>query len=300
MSFEIIRQVLECIQGNKPVVAFESAVIGFGLPEPYNIQSALACEKIASETGATPATIGILHGVLKVGLTPDEIRILASSDKCEKTNLSNMGVVMARRTNGATTVSATLFAAYKAGIGVLSTGGIGGVHTEFTARFDVSSDLMALAQFPLVVVCAGPKSILDIAATREMLEALGVPVLGYNTDRMPAFYLKDTDIGVDAVVTSPGEIAEVVRKHHDIGRSNAVLVCQPLPGEIALPESTLRPALEQAEREARKQHVTARSLTPFILRRLSELTDGQSLRANLALLERNARLAAQIARSLAE
>ncbi|MCD6386587.1 pseudouridine-5'-phosphate glycosidase [Candidatus Sumerlaeota bacterium] len=292
---KISNNVSKSLDSHRPVVALESAVISFGLPPPHNYESAITCQKIITEQDVSPATVGILNGTLHIGLTDEEIRLLASSPECIKTNLSNMAVVIAQKNIGATTVSATMFAAHKVGIKVFCTGGIGGVHPGFGSRLDISSDLMALAQFPLVVVCAGPKSLLDIPSTRESLESLGIPVIGYRTRYLPAFYLHSTELMVDAVAYSPREVVEIAQLHWRLGRSSAVLVCQPLPEELALAEDILIPAIEEAERAAAEQKISERHRTPFILNRLAELTEGATLRANIALLENNARLSAEIA-----
>lgn len=295
IMLRISDKVSETLRAHKPVVALESAVISFGLPAPHNYESAITCEKIIAEKGVTPATVGIFNGRIHIGLTDDEIRILASSSECIKTNLSNLAVVMAQKNIGATTVSATLFSAHKVGIKVFTTGGIGGIHPGSGTRLDISSDLMALTQFPLIVVCAGPKSLLDIPSTREALESLGVPVIGYQTQYLPAFYLRTTELRVDGVAQSPEEVVEIARSHWQLGRHSSVLVCQPVPEKFALTEETLFPALEQAEKSAAEHKIDARRVTPFILKRLAELTDGATLRANLALLENNAQLSAEIA-----
>lgn len=298
--FKLNNRVYELLKHNQPVVALESAVISFGLPHPYNLETALNCEKVVREKGATPATIGIISGTLVVGLGEEEIKILASTPECYKTNLSNFAGVMATGKNGATTVAATIFAAYKAGIRVVSTGGIGGVHPAYGSRLDISSDITALSRFPVIVVCAGPKSLLDIAATRESLETLGIPVIGYKTQHLPAFYLSNTDLAVDATANSPAEVAMIAQEHWQLGFSSAVLVVQTLPEELAVPADILSAALATAQSRAQRQKVEQRELTPFILRQLAELTEGATLRANIALLQNNAALAASIACSLNE
>lgn len=287
--------VWEALKNKKPVVALESAVISFGLPQPYNLKAALHCEKIIWEKGATPATIGIIKGTLIVGLRDEEMHLLATERDCIKTNLSNLGGVMATEKTGATTVAATMFAAYKAGIKIMSTGGIGGVHPGFGKRLDISSDLLALSRFPLFVICAGPKSLLDITATREALETLGIPVIGFKTNYLPAFYLHQTNLAVDAVAGSPAEIVAIAHEHWQLGFNTAVLVVQPVPEELAVAEGVLSSALAKAEKVAQQQKIEERQLTPFILKQLAELTEGATLRANLALLEKNASLASEIA-----
>ncbi|MCX7766999.1 MAG: pseudouridine-5'-phosphate glycosidase [Candidatus Sumerlaeia bacterium] len=293
-------RLYEVLKHNQPVVALESAVISLGLPRPHNLETALNCQRIIREKGATPATIGIINGTLVVGLSKDEIKILATDSECYKTNLSNFAGVMATGKNGATTVAATIFAAYKSGIRVVSTGGIGGVHPDYGSRLDISSDITALARFPVIVVCSGPKSLLDLVATREALETLGIPVIGYKTQYLPAFYLSHTDLTVDVEANSPAEVVAIAREHWQLGFNSAILVVQALPEDMALPAEILSAALATAQLRAQEQKVNQRQLTPFILRQLAELTEGATLRANIALLQNNAALAAAIACSISK
>lgn len=288
-------KVIEAMHDKKPLVALESAVISYGLPRPHNLQVAERCEQVIEEAGAFPVTIGIIKGVIQVGLNKTHFEELSSQKNCMKVNLSNIAVAMTKAKNGATTVSATMYTAHEIGIQVMSTGGIGGVHPSPGKRLDISSDMTALARFPVILVCSGPKSLLDIAATRELLETMGIPIIGYKTNKLPAFYLRETDLSVDVRVESAAEAAAIAEQHRAMGFTTAVLVCQPAPEDVALEPSVLEPALAKAERAASRHKISERDRTPFVLEQLIELTEGASLRANIVLLENNARLAAEIA-----
>jgi pseudouridine-5'-phosphate glycosidase len=277
----------------QPVLAFESTVITHGLPRPQNLELARAMERVARENGAKPATIAVLDGEIRIGLNGEELERLADEKNVRKISRRDFAAAMVRKECGGTTVAGTMFAAHRAGINVFATGGIGGVHEVET--LDISTDLQALADTPMVVVCAGAKAILDLPATLEYLETVGVPVVGYGTDEFPAFYSRSSGLGTSLRLDSPAEIVEFAKAHWGIGMSSAVLVCQPLsPGE-ELPREKVKPAIEQARQEAREGHIHGQALTPFLLARLSELTNGASLKANLALLLNNARLGAQVA-----
>ncbi|GAB4314275.1 MAG: pseudouridine-5'-phosphate glycosidase [Candidatus Sumerlaeia bacterium] len=296
---DINSDVQRAVAAGKAVVALESTIIAFGLPWPQNEQTALECERLVREAGATPATVGVVEGRLKVGLNADEIGRLARARGVAKVNLSNLAAVCARGGWGATTVSATLFAADAAGIRVFATGGIGGVHRNLSERADVSADLGALARWRCIVVCSGAKSVLDVRSTRELLESLGVPVLGYRTDRFPLFFTPDSDIAVDARVESPEEAAAAAQAHWALGLPGSVLCAQPVAGEHALERAEVDRHLPLIEEEfARRGDPDGRGLTPFLLARLAALTGGRSLEANLALIRRNAALAAAIAKAL--
>lgn len=276
------------------LVALESTVITHGLPRPRNLELARRMEAAIRSNGAAPATIAVLDGGIRVGLTDGELERLANEAAPRKISRRDFAAAILRRECGGTTVAGTLFAAHRAGIRVFATGGIGGVHEVET--FDVSADLQALADTPLVVVCAGAKAILDLPATLEYLETMGVPVVGYGTDEFPAFYSRSSGLGVSLRLDSPGEVVEFAKAHWGLGMKSAVLVCQPLPAEDELPHEKVDAAIQQARQEARQQGIHGGALTPFLLQRLNELTGGESLRANLALLLNNAALAARIAR----
>lgn len=283
---------------SSPLLALESTVITHGLPRPQNLELARAMEAEVRRNGATPATIAVLDGKIRVGLSDEELVRLAEAESPLKISRRDFAAAIAKKASGGTTVAGTMFAAHKAGIRVFATGGIGGVHKE--SRFDVSTDMQALADTPMIVVCAGAKSILDLPATLETLETLSVPVIGYGTDEFPAFFSRSSGLPVSARLDSPQEVAAFAKAHWEIGMKSAVLVCQPIPIEDEIPREEIDPIEEQASREALEQGITGQRLTPFLLQRVNELTAGRSLRANLSLLLNNARLAAQIAKALSQ
>lgn len=283
---------------SSPLLALESTVITHGLPRPQNLELARAMEAEVRRNGATPATIAVLDGKIRVGLSDEELVRLAEAESPLKISRRDFAAAIAKKASGGTTVAGTMFAAHQAGIRVFATGGIGGVHKE--SRFDVSTDMQALADTPMIVVCAGAKSILDLPATLETLETLSVPVVGYGTDEFPAFFSRSSGLPVSARLDSPQEVAAFAKAHWEIGMKSAVLVCQPIPMEDEIPREEIDPIEEQASREALEQGITGQRLTPFLLQRVNELTAGRSLRANLSLLLNNARLAAQIAKALSQ
>jgi pseudouridine-5'-phosphate glycosidase len=250
-------------------------------------------ERVVRKNGATPATIAVLDGEVRVGLTDAELERLAGLENVRKISRRDFAAAIARKESGGTTVAGTMFAAHRAGIRVFATGGIGGVHEVET--LDISADLQALADTPMIVVCAGAKAILDLPATLEYLETMSVPVIGYGTGEFPAFYSRRSGLPVSARLDSPEEVVRFARAHWGLGMKSAVLVCQPLSEQEEIPQEKVKRAIQQARREARAQGVRGQALTPFLLGRLSELTGGESLRANLALLLNNAKLAAKIA-----
>ena len=282
-------------------MALETTVIAHGLPRPSNVEHALRLEAAIREEGAAPRTIGILGGRVVVGLDPAQIRHLGSGHAVLKVSTRDLPVVVARGLDGATTVAATIRLAHAAGIEVFATGGIGGVHRAVggTASFDVSADLEELARTPLVTVCSGAKAILDLPATREALETHGITVAGYGTDAFPAFFSPDSGLPVDVRCDSPEEVAELVAAHRRLGLPSAVLVVVPVPAHAALPREEIEPLIERAVAEAEAEGLRSADLTPFLLSRVAELTGERTLRANLELLERNARVAARIARAIA-
>jgi pseudouridine-5'-phosphate glycosidase len=277
------------------IVALESTVLTHGLPRPQNLQLANDMEHAIRAEGATPATIGFLDGYLHIGLTEGEIDRLANERNVYKVGPRDFATVISQGASGGTTVAGTMFACKhaNANIKVFATGGIGGVHRE--SGFDVSADLQALATIPMIVVCAGAKAILDLPATLEYLETMSVPVIGYGTDEFPAFYSRESGLDVSVQLDTPKEIVEFARAHWSTGMKSAVLVTNPVPGTDAIPQSEMEPIIEQASREAQKKEIHGQQLTPFLLERISDLTKGRSMRANLSLLLNNARLAAQIA-----
>jgi pseudouridine-5'-phosphate glycosidase len=285
--------VRRALRQGSPLVALESAVITHGLPRPENLNLAHEMQRQVQESGATPATIALLGGRICIGLDHQELRQLAESSSAVKVSQRDLAAVLSSKADGGTTVAGTMSAAHLAGIAVFATGGIGGVHRE--SPFDVSTDLHALAEIPMIVVCAGAKAILDLPATLERLESTGVPVIGYGTEEFPAFYSRESGLGVSLRLDSPAEVAGFARRHWSLSLSSAVLVVNPIPQMDAIPVGELRPILDQATAEAFERGVRGPGLTPFLLARVNELSSGRSLKANLSLLLNNARLAAQIA-----
>jgi pseudouridylate synthase len=279
-----------------PIVALESTVIAHGLPHPQNFETARRLEQIVKEAGVVPATIAILGGQLHVGLSAEQLRFIAKNAEVRKIGIRDLPIATARKWNGATTVASTSWIAQRAGIKVFATGGVGGVHRGLLP--DVSGDLPALASTPIVVVCSGAKIVLDLSATREWLETYGVTVVGYGCDEMPAFYSRRSGLPVDVRADSPRDVAELFRAQQALGIESALLVTVPVPEEFEVPATDLERALNAALREAESQHVLGRELTPFLLSRMAQTSEGATLKANIALLENNAAVAAQIAAAL--
>jgi pseudouridine-5'-phosphate glycosidase len=288
--------VARALEDGRPVVALETTLVTHGLPPPAGVETAIALEREIVAVGATPATIGILDGQLRVGLTADELTRLAADRDVVKTNPSNLAVVLAAQRSGSTTVAATMAVAHAAGIAVFATGGIGGVHRNVVETHDVSADVYALARVPIAVVSAGAKAILDLPRTVEMLETLGVPVIGLGTDEFPAFYRRSSGLRVDARVDTIEALAAAVRTHWSLGFGTGVLVANPVPEADELPADVHDHALTAALAQGRG--VAGRDVTPFLLDRLRELTGGASVRTNVALLRHNARVAARLAIAL--
>jgi pseudouridylate synthase len=283
------------LHSSLPVVALESTVITHGLPRPQNLELAHDMEHVVRENGATPATIAVLDGKIHVGLTDAEMERLANEVNVRKISRRDFATAILKMECGGTTVAATMYAAHRVGIKVLATGGIGGVHD--LATFDISTDLQSLADTPMVVVCAGAKAILDLPLTLEYLETMGVPVIGYRTDEFPAFYSRQSGLPVTARLDTPQEVVDFAKTHWELGLPSAILVCQPLSIEEEIPHEKMTDAILQAHELASAQNIHGQQLTPFLLSRLSELTGGKSVKANLALLKNNAILAAHIARA---
>ena len=290
-----VRQALET---RHPVVALESTLISHGLPHPKNLETAQMLEATVRDRGATPATIAVLGGVLRVGLDEEELACLAQGTEVRKVSRRDLPIVAARKEDGATTVAATMTAAQLAGIRVFATGGIGGVHRGHP--FDVSADLPELARTPVIVVCAGAKAILDLPLTLEWLETHGVPVLGYGTDTLPAFYTPCSGLAVDARVDTPQEVIEVFGLKRQMGLEGGLLVTVPIPPGSAMPASVIESAIHSALQDAEAEGVTGGALTPYLLARIEAWTDGQSVQANIALLKNNAAVAADIALALSQ
>ena len=273
-------------------------MITHGLPRPVNLEVARRLEAVVRDNGATPATIAILDGELYAGLEPDQLERLANTDNVRKVSRRDLPIVIAQKGHGATTVAATMWVAAQAGIKVFATGGIGGVHRG--QPFDVSADLPELAQTPVVVVCAGAKAILDLPLTLEWLETHGVPVLGFGTDTFPAFYSRSSGLPVDARCDTAEDAAQIIRAKFDLGLPGGVLIGVPVPEEYAVAPEDIEPAIQQALKMAEAEGIRGKAISPFLLKHVSELTGGESLKANIALLENNARVAAQIARALTD
>ena len=280
-----------------PVVALESTVIAHGLPRPINLETAQRLESIVRETGATPATIAILNGRLCTGLTGEQLSSLANDSDVRKISKRDIPIAVAQKWTGGTTVSATLWIAQRAGIKVFATGGIGGVHRGSLP--DVSADLPELARTPMVVVCSGGKIVLDLPATREWLETYGVTVVGYQCDELPAFYSRRSSLPVDVRADSPQDVAEIFRAQQELEISSALLVCVPVPEQFEVPADRLHAVLNNALAEAERNNIGGRELTPFLLSQMAQGSEGLTIRANIALLENNARVAAEIAHALA-
>ncbi|MEP7729996.1 pseudouridine-5'-phosphate glycosidase [Marinomonas primoryensis] len=296
---DIHPDVAAAIAAGKPVVALESTIISHGMPWPQNAETAKKVEQIIRDSGAVPATIAIIDGRLKAGLSNEEIDTLAkaglSVTKCSRRDLP---FVIAQKQHGATTVAATMIIAAMAGIKVFATGGIGGVHRGAQQTFDVSADLQELAKTSVAVVCAGAKSILDLALTREYLETQGVPVLGYKTDTLPAFYTRDSDQTVDYNLQSANDIANFLKAKWEMQLHGGVIIANPIPEEFAMDKAAIDSAINQALAEMKEQGVAGKESTPFLLARVAELTGGDSLASNIQLVFNNARLAAKIAIAL--
>ena len=296
-SLQYHPEVLEALQNNRPVVALESTLITHGLPYPVNQEVASSMEKAVRDAGAVPATIAVLKGRITVGLTADQLAYLARARDVRKCSRRDFPIVLARRGDGATTVAGTMIVAHLAGIRVFATGGIGGVHRGHP--FDVSADLMELAQTPVAVVCAGAKAILDLPLTLEVLETHGVPVIGYLCSNFPAFYTRDSGLPLDIRCDTCDEVADIIRAREALGFPTGTLITTPVPAEHELPAAVAEKAIVQALQEAEARGVRGKEVTPFLLARVSELTHEESRTANVALLQNNARVAACIAKALA-
>lgn len=294
--FDLNPEVQAALAAKKPLVSLESTVIAYGLPRPQNLETARRLEQIVREAGSLPATIAILDGQLRVGLSDEQVRFIAENEEIKKVSIRDLPIAVAQKWNGATTVASTSWIAQRAGIRVFATGGIGGVHRG--SHRDVSADLPALATTRIVVVCSGAKIVLDLAATREWLETYGITVVGYGCDELPAFYSRISGLPVDVRVDSPEDVAEIFRAQQRLGIERALLVTVPVPEEFEVPAAELERALNAALQEAESQHVAGRELTPFLLSRMAQMSEGATLKANIALLENNARVAAHIARAL--
>jgi pseudouridine-5'-phosphate glycosidase len=294
--FKINPEIEAALAASRAVVALESTVIAHGLPPPQNLETARRLEQIVRDEGATPATIAVLDGKLCVGLDQDQVEYLATGDDIKKLSIRDLPIAVARGWDGATTVASTMWIALRAGIKVFATGGIGGVHRG--ALPDVSADLPELARTPMIAVCSGAKIVLDLPATREWLETYSITVVGYGCDEMPAFYSRQSGLPVDIRCDSPGEVAQLFRTQRELGVENTLLVTVPVPDAAEVSRETLNKILERSLADAAKSNITGRDVTPFLLARMARLSEGATLRANIGLLETNARVAARIAHEL--
>ena len=298
---DISPEVKAALEAGKPVVALESTIISHGMPYPKNVETALLVEQTLRDNGAVPATIAVIGGRLKAGLSKEEIEYLGKTGRgVAKASRRDLPALVARGADGATTVTTTMIIAHMAGIQVFATGGIGGVHRGAETTMDISADLEELAQTPVMVVCAGAKSILDLGLTLEYLETKGVPVIGYGTEELPAFYTRKSGFGVDYRVDSPEELAAMFAAQRDLGYKGGMLVTNPIPEEYAMPKDVIDAAIEQALRECKEQGVHGKETTPFLMARVVELTGGDSLESNIQLVLNNARVAARTAAALAK
>ena len=297
---DVAPEAAQALAEGRPVVALESTIISHGMPYPKNVETALLVEQTIRDNGAVPATIAVIGGRLKAGLSRQEIEHLGKAGRAvAKASRRDLPALVARGVDGATTVATTMIIAHMAGIRIFATGGIGGVHRGAEVTMDISADLEELAQTPVMVVCAGAKSILDLGLTLEYLETKGVPVIGYGTDELPAFYTRKSGFGVDYRVDSPAELAAIYAAQRELGYRGGMLVTNPIPEEYAMDEAVIDAAIEQALSEAKAQHIHGKETTPFLLARVVELTGGESLESNIQLVLNNARVAARTAAELA-
>ena len=296
---DVSPEVAAALAEGKPVVALESTIISHGMPYPQNVKTALEVEQIIRDNGAVPATIAIIGGRLKAGLTPEEIEYFGKKGpEIAKASRRDLPVLVARGQDGACTVTTTMMIAHMAGIGVFATGGIGGVHRGAETTMDISADLEELGQTPVMVICAGAKSILDLGLTLEYLETKGVPVIGYGTDELPAFYTRTSGFGVDYRLDTPAELAAAFHAQRAMGLKGGMLVTNPIPEEYSMDPAVINKAIDQAIAECQAQGVHGKATTPFLLARVKDLTGGDSLDSNIQLVFNNARLAARTAAEL--
>ena len=297
---DIAPEVKSAVEAGKPVVALESTILSHGMPYPENLTFAAEVERIIRAEGAIPATMAIIDGRMKVGLSAGELELMCKGENVAKVSRRDLPILLATGGTGATTVASTMILASLAGIPVFATGGIGGVHRGATTTMDISADLQELAHTPVAVVCAGAKMILDIGLTLEYLETMGVPVLGYNTDQFPAFYCRKNGFGVDYTAKSAAEIAKIARTKWDLGLAGGMLIGNPVPEEYALDFDEMSAVIDKALAAAEKDHVHGKNITPYLLAHIVEYTGGKSLATNIQLAYNNARLAAKVAVELAK
>lgn len=298
---DVNAEVAQAIREGKPVVALESTIISHGMPYPQNVETALNVEKIIRENGAVPATIAIIGGRLKAGLTPEEIEYFGKKGTAiAKASRRDLAALIARGEDGATTVTTTMIIAHMAGIKIFATGGIGGVHRGAETTMDISADLEELAMTPVMVVCAGAKSILDLGLTLEYLETHGVPVIGFGTKELPAFYTRSSGFSVDYEIDTPEELAKTFKAQSDLGLKGGMLVTNPIPEEYSMDADVIGKAIDDAVAEAASLGIHGKETTPFLLAKIKDITGGDSLAANIQLVYNNARLAAKTAKAYCE
>ncbi len=298
---DVAPEAAEALAAGKPVVALESTIISHGMPYPKNVETALHVEQVIRENGAVPATIAIIGGRLKAGLSEAEIEYLGKTgQKVTKVSRRDLPVIVSKKMDGATTVATTMIIAAMAGIKVFATGGIGGVHRGAETTMDISADLEELSMTPVMVVCAGAKAILDLGLTLEYLETKGVPVIGYQTEELPAFYSRKSGFSVDYRLDTPYELAAAFHAKQELGMQGGMLVTNPIPEQYAMPEDVINQAIDQAIAESVEQNIHGKATTPFLLARVVELTGGDSLESNIQLVYNNAKVAAQTAVELSK
>lgn len=293
---DVKEEVAQAVAQGKPVVALESTIISHGMPYPQNVETALAVEKIIRDHGAIPATIAIISGRLKAGLTPEEIEYFGKKGTAiAKASRRDLAALCAKGEDGATTVTTTMMIAHMAGISIFATGGIGGVHRGAQQTFDISADLEELAHTPVMVICAGAKAILDLPLTLEYLETHGVPVIGYGTKELPAFYTRHSGLEVDYRLDTPQEIADLFQAQHALGLQGGILVTNPIPEAYSMDADVINGAIEEALKEMEEKGIHGKACTPFLLAKVAALTGGNSLASNIQLVFNNAKLATEIA-----
>lgn len=296
---EISEEVKNALENNKPVIALESTIISHGMPYPQNAETALKVENIVRENGGIPATIAIINGKLKVGLSAEEIELLGKEgEKVIKVSRRDIPYIVANKLNGATTVASTMIIANMAGIKIFATGGIGGVHRGAENTMDISADLQELANTDVAVICAGAKSILDLGLTLEYLETNGVPVLGYKTKELPAFYTRNSGFNLDYAIDSPQEFANLLHAKWELGLKGGVVIANPIPEKYSMDNNIISKVIENAVEEAEKLGIKGKESTPFLLDKIQKLTEGSSLKANIELVFNNTKLATEIAKEL--
>ena len=296
--YRLSKEVEKAITAGKAIVALETTIISHGMPYPQNFNTALEVESIIKKNGSTPATIGIIQGEIKIGMSEEEIEFFSKSKNIHKVSRRDIPFILSTKKNGATTVAGTMILSDLAGIKLMATGGIGGVHRDANNSFDISADLQELANTNVTVVCSGPKSILDIGLTLEYLETMGVPVIGYKSDFVPTFYSKESKYEVDYNFDQPKEIAQSIAIKDNLSLKGGVLVCNPIPERFSIQSSVIETAIESAMKKAKKHNITGKKLTPFLLDQITNITKGSSLKSNEQLMLNNAYLASKIAISL--